>query len=80
MYPNNKMWKISEFPDFSGISRFLRRSDIPALPDVKNQGCRKNLREPSGYFENIGIFQSYGENRMEKFALVLILQPVQLVP
>ena len=71
--------KISEFPDFSGISRFLRRPDIPALPDVENRGCRKNLREPSVYFENIGIFQSFSENRMEKCALVLILQPVQFV-
>ena len=74
MYPNNKMWKISEFPDFYDVRTFRQ------LPDVKNRGCRKNLREPSGYFENIGIFQSYCENRMEKFALVLILQPVQLVP
>ena len=70
---------MSEFPDFSRISRFLRRPDIPALPDVKNRGCRKNLREHRGYFENISIFQSFSENRMEKCALLLILQPVKFV-
>ena len=70
MYPFNMFFRIS---------LFLQRPDIPALPAVKNRGSRKYLREPRYYFEIIVIFLPFSENRMEKYALVLILQPVKLV-
>ena len=63
----------------SGFSGFLRHPEFPVVPEVKNPGFRKNLWETRIFSEDLGFLQTFSQNRMEKYALVLILQTFELV-